>query len=261
MAGRIFINYRRGDDPGNTGRLFDRLQETFAPEQLFIDVDNIPPGLDFIRVLEEQVSQCDALLVVIGPRWLDAADPQGKRRLDSPDDFVRIEIESALNQGKRVIPVLVGDARMPTADELPETMRPLARRNAVRLTHERFRADTQGLVKALQQAIEEVAAARRAQEEAARRAEEEEKRGREAAGDRPRARAEAAEEGRLRQPPKPRPVWWLSWEIITVELVVAALLGLTIWVAFAPAPRAPASVEAAAMESAPPTNKVFKDCA
>ena len=262
MAGRIFTNYRRGDDPGNTGRLFDRLQETFAPEQLFIDVDNIPPGLDFIRVLEEQVSQCDALLVVIGPRWLDAADPQGKRRLDSPDDFVRIEIESALTQGKRVIPVLVGDARMPAADELPETMRLLARRNAVRLTYERFRADTQGLIKALQQALEEVAAAR-AQEETTRRAEEEEKRAREvaAASERARASAEAAEQARLLRPPKPRPVWWLSWEIITVEVVAAALLGLTVWVAFAPAPPAPATVEPAPVESAPPKDTVLKDCA
>src|SRR5262244_1646647 len=263
MACKIFINYRRGDDPGNTGRLFDRLQETFAPEQLFIDVDNIPPGLDFIRVLEEQVSQCDALLAVIGPRWLDAADPQGKRRLDSPDDFVRIEIESALNQGKRVIPVLVGDARMPTADDLPETMRPLARRNAVRLTHERFRVDTQGLIKALQQALDEAAAARRAQEDSARRAEEEEKSAREAAAasERARARAAAAEQARLLHAPKPRPVWWLSWEIITVGVVVAAVLGLTVWVAFAPAPRAPGSVEPAPVEPAPPKGTVFKDCA
>ena len=65
MAGKIFINYRRGDDPGNTGRLFDRLQEAFAPEQLFMDVDSIAPGLDFVRVLEEQVGQCDALLALL----------------------------------------------------------------------------------------------------------------------------------------------------------------------------------------------------
>src|SRR5215813_4855936 len=170
MSGRIFINYRRGDDPGNTGRLFDRLQEAFRPEQLFMDVDNIAPGLDFVHVLEQQVGQCDALLAVIGPRWLDALDHQGNRRLDNPDDFVRIEIESALSQGKRVIPVLVGDARMPRPDELPETMRPFVRRHAVRLTHERFGADTQVLVKALQQALEEAETARRTQEEAAAQA-------------------------------------------------------------------------------------------
>jgi formylglycine-generating enzyme required for sulfatase activity len=176
MAGKIFINYRRGDDPGNTGRLFDRLQETFAPEQLFMDVDSIAPGLDFVVVLEDQVAQCDVLLAVIGKGWIDALDPAGARRLDNPDDFVRIEIASALNQGKRVIPVLVSEARMPRPDELPEAIRPLARRHAVRLTHERFRADAQGLVKALQQALEEVDALRRAQAEAARKAQAEEER-------------------------------------------------------------------------------------
>lgn len=149
MAGKIFINYRRGDDPGNTGRLFDRLQEAFQPEQLFMDVDSIAPGLDFVRVLEEQVGQCDALLAVIGKGWIDARDDTGARRLDNPEDFVRIEIESALKQDKRVIPVLVGDSHMPRPEELPEAIRPLARRNAVRLTHERFRADAQGLIKAL----------------------------------------------------------------------------------------------------------------
>jgi hypothetical protein len=169
MAGKIFINYRRGDDPGNTGRLFDRLQETFAPEQLFMDVDSIAPGLDFVRVLEEQVGQCDALLAVIGKGWIDARDDTGARRLDSPKDFVRIEIESALKQHKRVIPVLVGDSRMPRPEELPEVIQALAQRNAVRLTHERFRIDAQGLIKALQRALEEAEVLRQALTETADR--------------------------------------------------------------------------------------------
>src|SRR5580704_4618745 len=122
MAGKIFINYRRGDDPGNTGRLFDRLQDVFEPQQLFLDVDNIAPGLDFVRVLNERVGECDILLAVIGRSWIDTRDGAGKRRLEDPDDFVRIEIESALTQGKRVIPVLVGDAVMPRPDELPQTL-------------------------------------------------------------------------------------------------------------------------------------------
>jgi hypothetical protein len=88
MAGNIFINYRHGHDPGNTGRLFDRLQEAFRPEQLFIDVDNIAPGLDFVQVLEEQVAKCDVLLAVIGKGWIDARDATGARRLDNPEDFV-----------------------------------------------------------------------------------------------------------------------------------------------------------------------------
>lgn len=156
MTGKIFINYRRGDDPGHTGRLFDRLQDAFAPEQLFLDVDNIAPGLDFVRVLDERVAECDVVLAVIGKGWLDARDAKGARRLEDPEDFVRIEIAAALSRDKRVIPVLVGEAPMPQPDELPEALRPLARRNAVRLTHERFHTDMQGLIKALQQALGEI---------------------------------------------------------------------------------------------------------
>jgi hypothetical protein len=160
MTGKIFINYRRGDEPGFTHALLGRLEQIFPAERLFIDVDNIPAGEDFVRALESQVAQCDALLAVIGNGWLDARDERGSRRLDDPNDFVRIEIESALRQGKRVIPVLVHEARMPRPDELPEGIRPLATRNAVRLTHERFRADVQGLIKALQGALADVAALR-----------------------------------------------------------------------------------------------------
>jgi hypothetical protein len=157
MSGKIFINYRRGDEPGFAQALLGRLEQAFPAERLFMDVDNIPPGEDFVRMLESQVAQCDAMLTVIGNNWLGATDEHGSRRLDDPHDFVRIEIESALKQGKRVIPVLVHQARMPHPNELPEAMRPLSQRNAVRLTHERFRSDVQGLIKALQGAIDDVA--------------------------------------------------------------------------------------------------------
>ena len=109
-----------------------RLEQAFPLEHLFMDIDDIAPGLDFVRVLDEHVAECDALLAVIGKGWIDASDAKGARRLDDPNDFVRIEIAAALSRGKRVIPVLVGDARMPRADELPEELRPLSRRNAVR---------------------------------------------------------------------------------------------------------------------------------
>lgn len=167
MTGRIFINYRRGDDPGFTGWLRERLEDVFAADRLFMDVDSIGPGLDFVRVLEDQVEKCDVFLAVIGPRWLDARDEAGNRRLDNPDDFVRIEIESSLKLGKRIIPVLVNNADMPRAEHLPEGLKPLARRNAVRLTHERFKADAQGLIKALEKALEEVEADRQAATSAA----------------------------------------------------------------------------------------------
>jgi hypothetical protein len=105
--------------------------------------------------MKEQAERCDALLAVIGKSWIDARDGSGTRRLDNPDDFVRTEIETALKHGKTVIPVLVGDAHMPRPEELPEPIRALAGRNAWRLTHERFRADAQGLIKALQRTLEE----------------------------------------------------------------------------------------------------------
>jgi len=199
MTGKIFINYRRGDDPGNTGRLFDRLQDAFASDQLFLDVDNIAPGLDFVRVLNERVAECDVVLAVIGKGWLDARDSTGARRLDDPDDFVRIEIASALEQGKRVIPVLVGEAQMPGPDELPEPIKPLARRNAVRLTHERFRADMQGLVKALRQTLVEFDDMRKAALKTARRtqAEERYKQAAQTATERARAHQSAMASGSL----------------------------------------------------------------
>jgi len=152
MTDRIFINYRRGEDSGFAQALFIRLEQAFVQGRLFMDVDSIAPGTDFVRHLEAQVAQCDVLLALIGGSWLEAADGEGRRRLDDADDFVRIEIASALRQDKRVIPVLLHDTKMPTADRLPEELRPLVRRQAVRLTHERFRADAEGLIRALQEA-------------------------------------------------------------------------------------------------------------
>ncbi len=158
MAGKIFINYRRGDDPGFAQALFGRLEQAFGHDRLFMDVDSIEPGFDFVQVLKEQVDQCDILISIIGHGWVDALDEQGARRLCNPNDFVRIEIKSALASGKRVIPVLVGQANMPRAEQVPDTLKPLVRRNAVRLTHERFRSDTQGLIAALQRALSSVQA-------------------------------------------------------------------------------------------------------
>jgi TIR domain len=126
MAGKIFINYRRGDDAGFTTALYQRLEIEFASGDLFMDVEgHIKPGDDFVEVLNAQVAASDVVLAVIGPRW---AELLAVRR-DDPDDFLAIEIKAALDQRKRVIPVLVGGASMPRADSLPEPIRPLARRN------------------------------------------------------------------------------------------------------------------------------------
>jgi hypothetical protein len=153
--GNIFINYRRDDDPGFAHALFGQLEHNFPAEQLFMDVDYIPAGADFVQVLETEVAKCDVMLALIGKNWLDARGQHGVRRLDDPADFVRIEIEAALSQGKLVIPVLIHGAQMPRPEDLPEALRPLARRNAIRLTHERFKDDVRGLVKSIQRTLQE----------------------------------------------------------------------------------------------------------
>ena len=93
MNGRIFINYRREDDQAAAGRLYDRLLQHFDREQLFMDIEAIEPGVDFVKSLDEQVAKCIAFIAVIGPRWLNARNNDGNPKLDSPTDYVRVEIE------------------------------------------------------------------------------------------------------------------------------------------------------------------------
>lgn len=142
---RIFINYRRQDSEGYAGRLYDHLSRHFAAQDIFMDVTSIAPGVDFVQALDEAVAGCDVFLALIGPGWLSATDETGQRRLDQWNDYVRLEIASALRQAKYVIPVLVGQARMPAPDALPEDIAPLARRNAFELGRQ-FAADVEQLV-------------------------------------------------------------------------------------------------------------------
>jgi uracil-DNA glycosylase len=143
---RVFINYRRDDSEGYVGRLYDHLAQQIPPDHLFMDVQNIDPGEDFVDVLEEAVARCDVFLAAIGPRWLTFETEDGTNRLHQWNDFVRIEIASAIKQGKPIIPVLVGRATMPTPDTLPEELRPLARRNAITIRHESFTDDVARLL-------------------------------------------------------------------------------------------------------------------
>ena len=147
MAGKIFINYRRDDSIGMAGRLHDRLAQTFGRDKLFMDVDHIPVGADFVAHLNTQVAACEVVLVVIGRNWLRAKDKAGQRQLHQPDDFVAIEIAAALARDIRVIPVLVDGARMPKESELPDSLKPLARRQAVDVRHSHFGHDAEALVK------------------------------------------------------------------------------------------------------------------
>jgi hypothetical protein len=154
MSGQVFISYRRDDSEGYAGRLYDRLSVHFGDERIFMDVDTIEPGVDFVQEIEKAVNSCDVLPALIGPLWLTATDKQGKLRLENPEDFVRLEIAAALERGIRVIPVLVQGASMPQSLALPENLRPLARRNAIELSHSRFSTDVDRVIRAIERAIE-----------------------------------------------------------------------------------------------------------
>ena len=135
MAPKLFISYRRDDSAGYAGRVHDRLQREFGGNLLFMDVDSIPLGTNFVKVLGEEVAKCDTLLAVIGPGWLDARDEKGNRRLENPDDFVRIEIGTALKRDIPVIPILPDGTRVPKADQLPDDLKELALRNGLNVRH------------------------------------------------------------------------------------------------------------------------------
>ena len=149
----IFISYRRNDTEGEAGRLFDDLAEEFGEDSVFMDVTTIEAGRDFRKVIDESVSTCGVLLAIIGKTWLDATDDTGKRRLDDPSDFVRLETASALRRDIPVIPVIVRGAVMPHADHLPEDLKDLAYRNCVELTHARWSSDLQLLIAALRRQL------------------------------------------------------------------------------------------------------------
>ena len=150
----IFVSYRREDSSDITGRIFDHLKSAFGEERLFKDVDTIAPGTDFREAIRKGTSDCAALLAVIGDGWLDAKDSAGNRRIDDPDDFVRLEISSALERKIPVIPVLVDGAEIPKESGLPEPLRPLAFRNAIPVRRDPdFRNDMERLCNALSQFV------------------------------------------------------------------------------------------------------------
>ena len=161
VPNKIFINYRREDSIEATGRLHDRLAQTFGHKNIFRDVEGIPAGVDFVKYLSDQVAASRVFLVVIGPRWLEAKDESGGRRLDDPDDFVTIEIATALARNIRVIPVLLDGARMPKAGELPDPLKALARRQAVDVGQLQFGRDAEALVEKVREALNGESGSRR----------------------------------------------------------------------------------------------------
>ena len=147
--GGIFICYRRADAEGWAGRLADSLKAELGGVKIFRDIDDIPPGVEFDAYINDAVGSCDVLIALIGPRWLPMTDKKGVRRLDDPNDFIPLEILTALRRNVRVIPALVGNAQMPEMEVLPNKIKSLARRQAFELSDTRWADDTRKLVEVL----------------------------------------------------------------------------------------------------------------
>jgi uncharacterized membrane protein len=146
---RIFVNYRRDDAGGFAGRLSDTLAAFFGPDRVFRDVTGIDYGSDFERVIDDKLADSGAVVVVIGDKWTSVTNAEGRRRLDDPGDYVIREISAALRGGVPVVPVLIGNARMPRPEELPPSLTDLSRRNAITVTDERWDFDVARLARVL----------------------------------------------------------------------------------------------------------------
>jgi TIR domain len=146
----IFLSYRRADAAGSAGRLSSSLSQHFGAARVFRDIDSIEAGDNFEHAIRDAVETAAAVLVVIGPRWLELRATDGTRRIDDPLDYVRREIELALASDTIIIPVLVESAALPTAELLPQTIRELTKRNAVELSDKRWDHDVQNLIKQLE---------------------------------------------------------------------------------------------------------------
>jgi hypothetical protein len=248
MVAKVFISYRRDDSAGYAGRVHDRLAHEFGSDLLFMDVDSVPLGVNFIKVLRDEVAKCEVLLAVIGPNWLNANDEAGHRRLDHPHDFVRIEIAAALQRNISVIPILLDGATIPKANQLPKDLRELAVRNGLEIRHASFHSDMDKLIRGLKNPSSQVHA--RAvgpvppeEHEAAaeRNAEVDSKRKTPAAG--------AEDE---RQTKHERQQWWpLSMLAMTISGTLALVLvaALFLWIENRP-PAAPQQVSVVPSPSA-----------
>jgi hypothetical protein len=149
MAG-IFINYRRDDAAGFARSLYEHLDQQFKQGQVFMDVEALrEPGMDFVKEIERSLSRCAVMLVLIGKSWHSSTDAAGRRRIEQPDDFVRLEIATALRREIRVMPVLLNGATMPPTEQLPEDLQLLGRRQAIALTHDDWAHDVSRLVESI----------------------------------------------------------------------------------------------------------------
>jgi hypothetical protein len=157
----IFISYRRGDARADAGRIYDRLAARFGDDRVFMDIDDIRAGQKFMEVLSNTLGVCDVLIVLIGPSWTSAADEHGKQRLSNEDDFVRLELYTALQRNIRIVPVLVDRAQMPERHSLPPDLSAFAGYQAIEISDTRFHQDVDALIAVLEGAVPAPPAANR----------------------------------------------------------------------------------------------------
>lgn len=151
----IFVSYRRADSQSITDRIYEHLARAFGPQNVFKDVDDIPAGSDFRQVILQTINECPVVLVIIGQQWLNMPGTDGRRRLDNPSDYVRLEIEAALMSRRWVIPVMVNNAKPVYEAALPRTLGQLAYNNALHVRNDPdFQWDIQNLIEALTRILE-----------------------------------------------------------------------------------------------------------
>lgn len=153
MKGKIFINYRKEDSNWASLALYNELRETYDKDNIFKDFNTIEPGEDFVESIQNALLTCDVLLVIIGSQWLTMKEKDGTRRLDNPNDFVRIEIKTALERDIRVIPALFDDTKMPSTEQLPDGLKALSRRQAIEISKTRFEEDVAKLVQVINKVL------------------------------------------------------------------------------------------------------------
>ena len=147
----IFVSYRRSDSSAIVGRIIDRLETRFEKEHIFRDLNSIRYGQDFGEVIKEALAGCKVCLVIVGDDWIDARDDAGNRRIDNANDWVRVEVSNALEQGVHVIPVLVENALMPDESQLPDNLKGLISRNAAKVRDDPdFNVDMERLCNAIE---------------------------------------------------------------------------------------------------------------
>ena len=160
FRGSIFISYRRADSPGYVRALLSEMRNTFGGKQVFLDMEDIAAGSDFPIIINEAVRNCELLLALIGPNWIELRDENGQRRIENLTDFVRLEISAALERKIPIIPVLLENAKMPKADELPNELKQLSTLEGITLTYDRWDDDIARLFAAIERITVEPKVAR-----------------------------------------------------------------------------------------------------